>query len=192
MKRIRQGATCCLILFLFAGTMTAQEEGRTFEQRLIAFTNQLRMALTLSTVAAHSPTLRDVQLHAQQLVNLLEGSGGRHYSPPAGSEEAVEGLMHAMSAWEDRFAQADIAPSLRTTLSASARNVATYLAFALDATLSGLQQRRLDLAIRHMLQAYAFLLAAYEKPCDTSYVPALWTILRAFGLGMEAETAGTG
>ena len=191
MKRLKRAFVFCLALSVLTSPLIAQEEERTFEHRLVAFTNQLRMGLTLATVATHSPTLRDLQLHAQQLVNLLEGSEGRHFSRPAGSENVpIEGMANAIQEWNDRFAEADIAPPLRSTLSMSARNVKTYLELALDAALASLQKQRLDLASGDMLRAYAFLLAAYEKPCDTNYIPALWTILRAFGVEEASGSSG--
>ena len=78
--------------------------------------------------------------------------------------------------------------SRRLVLS-SARNVATFLELALSAAIDGLNARQVDSASNDMLRAYAFLLAAYEKPCDTTYVPALWTILRTFNVAEQMESS---
>lgn len=171
-----------LILAVAATALVAQPEERTIEERLIAFTQQLRMGLTLATVAAYSPTLGDLRLHAQQLVNLLEGSGGKHFMRPIPSGDEVSGLLGEVTALGIRFEEASIESGVRHRILDAAGNVQLYLSYALEATLSGLGERRLDRASAAMLRAYAFLLAAYEKPCDVTYVPAMWEILRAFDL----------
>ena len=180
------------ILLISGIGATAQQEEQTIEDRLVAFTHQLRMGLTLATVAAHSPTIVDLHLHAQQLVNLLEGADGKHFVPLAATDETPFGLLNEITLMWTRFEQAQLAADIRTRIVASAKNVRTYLDFALSAALAGLAQRRMDAAASDMLRAYAFLLAAYEKPCDTAYVPALWTILRAYDLAVRVETGEGG
>lgn len=190
-KVIRAMMLLGILLISGIGT-TAQQEEQAIEDRLVAFTHQLRMGLTLATVAVHSPAMIDLHLHAQQLVNLLEGTDGRHFVRLAAVSETTLGLLNEMLFIRARFEQAQLADNIRMRVMASAKNVRTYMEYALSAALAALEQRRLDLAVDDMMRAYAFLLAAYEKPCDTVYVPALWTILRTYDLvarlGMDEET----
>ncbi|MFC2079199.1 hypothetical protein ACFLSZ_04395 [Candidatus Bipolaricaulota bacterium] len=174
------------ILLMSGAGIAAQQEEQSIEDRLVAFTHQLRMSLTLATVAAHSPTIIDLRLHAQQLINLLEGADGTHFVRPAVSTEMPVGLLREIARLQTRFGQVQQDDDL-TRVKAAAGNVSTYLEFALDAALAGLKQRRMDLATSDMLRAYAFLLAAYERPCDVAYVPALWTILRVYDLVSRLE-----
>ena len=183
MKAANRTVTACLLsVALFAAGGTGWAQDRTVEDRLIALARQLRLGLTLSTVAAYSPTLGDLRLHAQQLVNLLEGAQGKHFVRPPQSTDEGPGALPELTALGPRFEAAPIDPDARGRVVAAVGNVRTFLVSALDAALSALAERRIDRASTHMLRAYAFLLAAYERPCDVPYVPAMWTILRAFGL----------
>lgn len=175
-------AILMLGILLLGGVMGVAQDERSLEDRLIAFTHQLRMGLTLSTVAAHSPTIVDLRLHAQQLINLLEGVDGDHFVRLAAASELPTGLIVELAAMRTRIDAASPATEVRPLVLTAIKNVRTYLDLALSATLDGIAQRRLDLASADMLRVYAFLLAAYEKPCDAAYVPALWTILRAYDL----------
>ncbi len=191
-RAIRATGVCLLVLAVGTGAV-AQEE-RTIEERLVAFSEQLRLGLTLATVAAYSPTLGDLRLHAQQLVNLLEGSQGKHFVRPVPAGQEITGLLVEATALAVRFEAPSIDPEIRGPIGDAAKNVRTYLAFALETALSALGARRIDRASMDMLRTYAFLLAAYEKPCDVTYVPALSTILRAFDLvgPVQGETGSRG
>jgi len=173
---------CLLVLGVVVSGAIAQSDETAIEERLIAFTQQLRMGLTLATVAAYSPTLGDLRLHAQQLVNLLEGARGKHFVRPVPSAQEVTGLLVDVASLAVRFEASSIDSGTRGVIQDALRNVRTYLAFALEAALAALEERRIDRASSEMLRAYAYLLAAYEKPCDATYVPAMWTILRALNL----------
>jgi len=188
MNRAIRAVVLLGILLISGIGATAQQEEQTIEDRLVVFTHQLRMGLTLATVSAHSPTIVDLHLHAQQLVNLLEGPDGKHFVRLAATDEALFGLLGEMTALRTRLEQAQLAEDIRARVVASAKNVRTYLDFALSAALAGLAQRRMDVATSDMLRAYAFLLAAYEQPCDAAYIPALWTILRVYNLAVRVET----
>ena len=181
-RAIRGMAVCLFVLAVVGIGATAQPEERTIDERLVMFTQQLRMGLTLATVAAYSPTLADLRLHAQQLVNLLEGSQGKHFVRPIPPREEIIGLLVEITALGVRFEGPSIRPEIRGPIVDAAKNVRMYLSYALEAALSGLGERRIDRASADMMRAYAFLLAAYEKPCGAAYVPAMWTILRAFDL----------
>ncbi len=180
----------CLLLLsaaaLWGGIMGTAQEG-TLDDRLIVFTQELRMGLTLATVASFSPTMTDLRLHAQQLVNLLEGADGKHFVRPAVSAELPDGLLPESEALQARFASTPLNADVDALVVKSAANVVTYLDLALTAALDGLSQRRWDAANADMLRAFAFLMAAYEKPCGAAYVPGLWTILRTYGLAARLE-----
>ena len=188
----------CRVAMLVAGLLAisilgaAQQEVPTMEDRLIVFTHQVRMGLTLATVAALSPTLGDLRLHAQQLVNLLEGTKGRHFVQTAVALDLPLGLRSELSVMRDRLSQASQPGEARRLVLTATANVGAFLELALSATLEGLEQRRLDGASGAMLRAYAFLLAAYENPCGTTYVPALWAILRAFDLTERLQPSTDG
>jgi len=172
----------CLLAFAMVGIGAVAQEERTIEERLLAFAEQLRLGLTLATVAAYSPTIGDLRLHAQQLVNLIEGPQGQHFVGPVPSGREAPGLLVEANALAVRFESLSPDPKMRRPIGDAAKNVRTYLAFALETALSALRERRIDRASADMLRAYAFLLAAYEKPCGFTYVPALASILRAFDL----------
>ena len=183
-RAIRATGVCLLVLATGIGAFAQKE--RTIEERLVAFSEQLRLGLTLATVAAYSPTLGDLRLHAQQLVNLLEGPQGKHFVRPVPAGQETTGLLVEATALVVRFEAPSVDPEVRGPIGDAAKNVRTYLAFALETALSALDERRIDRASTDMLRTYAFLLAAYEKPCDVTYVPALATILRAFELVKRA------
>ncbi len=182
MNRATRATGVFLLVLAIAGIGTIGQEERSIEERLLVFSEQLRLGLTLATVAAYSPTLGDLRLHAQQVVNLLEGSQGKHFVRPVPAGQEMTGLLVEATALAVRLGAPSIDPEIRGPIGDAAKNVRTYLAFALETALSALEERRIDRASNDMLRVYAFLLAAYEKPCDVTYVPALWTILRAFGL----------
>ena len=182
MKRANRAVICLLMSAIVAVGVVGQTEERTVEDRLVTFAQQLRMGMTLASVAAYSPTLDDLRLHAQQLVNLLEGSSGKHFVRPVPPMDNVPGLLVEMTSLGARFEATAPDPESRARVRDATRNVRTFLTFALETALTALDDRRIDRASSDMLRAYAFLLAAYERPCDAPAVPALWTVLRAFGL----------
>ena len=153
------------------------------EDRLEAFAEHLRLGISVASFALYSPTLADLRLHAQQLVNLLEGREGRHYVFSQPTDERPLGLLPETVAWGARFAERSLGVDSRSRLAAAARNLRIYLGLALDAALSSLGQRRLDLAMADMLRVFAYLAAAHETPSDTAHVPGLSTILRIIAIG---------
>jgi hypothetical protein len=182
---------CILLLsaiVLWGGVVGAAQE-KTLDDRLIVFTQELRMGLTLATVASFSPTMSDLRLHAQQLVNLLEGVDGRNFVRPAVSTELPDGLLIESAALRAGFESSPPNADADALVVRSAANVVTYLDLALSATLEGLSRRRWDDANADMLRAFAFLAAAYEKPCGAAYVPGWWTILRIYGLAARLEVS---
>jgi len=180
-------STIVAVLLSFA-VMAASAQEVPMEDRLVSVTHEIRMSLALATIAANSPTLADLRLHAQQLINLLEGTAGAHFVHLAEGIETSSGLLTEMHDLRPQFEMAALPDVVRSRVVASARNVTTFLELALASTLSSLSQRRLGEANADLLRAYAFLLAAYEKPCEATYIPGWWTILRAYNLVTRLET----
>lgn len=185
MRTMPAGIVLLLCLVLGAGVagwadLTTEEQP--LVDRVSGFAQQLRLAVSVASFAVYSPTFRDLRLHAQQLINLLEGAQGRHFVRSDGSPSIPVGLMVEVSAWSRRYADTELETATRAMLMTATRNVRIYLDLALDAALSVLDQRHLDLAITDMLRVYAYLAAAYERPNESAVVPALQTILRVFGV----------
>jgi hypothetical protein len=187
---VRRVCVLLLCATLLGTGISATAQEMTLDDRLVVFTQNLRMGLTLATVASFSPTITDLHLHAQQLINLLEGAHGDHFVRPAVPTELPEGLLPELTALLAQFEAAPLDADRGAIVTRSAKNVDTYLRLALTSALNGLSQRRWKEANADMLQAFAFLMAAYEKPCDASYVPGLWTILRTYGLAARLEPPG--
>jgi len=191
-RALRQAGIAFLIAASIALAAVGDVVERTIEDRLAAFAQQLRMGLTLSTLAAYSPTIEDLRVHAQQLVNLLEGARGPHFTRPAQSIEGAAGLIAEASAFGVRFEETLPDPEPRVRVLLATKNIRFYLTEALSEALAGLEERRFDRASMALLRAYAYLLAAYERPGDGASVPGTWTILRAHGLAerlaVEAES----
>jgi hypothetical protein len=185
-KRVPFGILC-LALAMFAGGLVYGQSGtlaelpeQGVEQRLSLFADRLHLGLAAASVAVHSPTLGDLQLHAQQLAALLRGFEGQKRALFPGYEgPGLIAEAESFSVWiTDRAFERE---AHKQTL-AAARTVEIYLDLAYDATQSVLRQRRLDQAGRDMYRVYAYLSAAYARPCEPAYVPGLWTLLRVFGI----------
>jgi len=188
-KTMRTVAMLICLLLVVSAIAIPQSDGdrepdseRPVAERLGNLAERLRLGLTVASVAVHSPTLADIRHHAQQLINLLEGTKGPHYVRPVQPLDEWPGMLPELLVISARFEAQSFEPNTRAQVVAAAKNTRTFLSFALAAAISGLEQRRLDFATLDMLRVYAYLAAAYETPCDAAYVPALWTILRIFGL----------
>jgi hypothetical protein len=186
MRRRHDLAIGLIVLLAIAGVMGQAQSPRSneagVEDRLMSLANRLRLGLSIASFAVYAPTLGDLHLHAQQLVNLLEGLEGRHYVRPIEPDDNPRGLVSDVTELARTFVDQPLDPTIRARIGAATKNVDIYLGLALDAALSSLQQRRLDQASEEMLRVYAYLAAAYERPCEIPRVPGLWTVLRAFGL----------
>ncbi len=171
-------ALACASLLAHSGM--SQNESGAIEGRLIRFAGKLRLGLSIASFGVYAPSIGDLRVHAQQLVNLLEGSEGRHFVQPGEAEEAVTGLRRDVTDLATRLASAAPEQEVRLRVASAMKNVNAYLQMAVDAALAGLSERRLERATNEMLRAYAFLAAAYEMPTELPLVPGLRTILRAF------------
>jgi len=186
MRRLRPMIVLLVALALAGMAGHAQADSDTSEVRLIALAGRLRLSLTLASFAVYAPSLSDLRLHAQQLVNVLEGIGGPHYVRLPDAEEPALGLRPDLASLVGWLREAPLEPETRVRIAAATRNVSFYVGMALDAALAGLRERRFARASDELLKAYAYLSAAYEQPSDVATVPGLRTILRLVGLA-EAE-----
>jgi len=168
-----------LLLIPPGGASGAPEaERERMEARLEAYAERVRLAMTLATVGAFSPLLENVHLHAQQLVNLLEGSRGRHFVRTLSAINDDPGLVNELDSLTAALRRmAEVSP-LREPIIVAAGNIRAYLHMALDAALSALTQRRQDRAVADMMRAFAYLSAALGRETDPAYVPGLLTIRR--------------
>jgi hypothetical protein len=94
------------------------------------------------------------------LVNLLEGSEGRHTVSPQPPFDQYSGLLaeaaHLAAFFDDHIRS----PDVRRAVHASMERVRTYLETTLDAALLALDQRRLVRAVDLMRGARAYLSTA--------------------------------
>jgi len=185
MKYVRGIAVVCIVVALAAGGVFSQpfpQDTTKPDERLVAFAGRLRLGLSLASFAVYAPSLADLHLHAQQLVNLIEGAQGRHYVRPANPEEPGPGLRSEIVDLGGWFREASVEPEVKRRLAAAIENIVAYVEMARDAALAGLKWRRLDKAAEEMMKAYAYLAAANERPAEGPSLPGLWTILRLRGL----------
>jgi len=169
-----------ILALLFAHVGMGQDESGAIEDRLLRLAGRLRLGLSIASLGVYAPSIGDLHVHAQQLVNLLEGSEGRHFVRPDEADEAVTGLRRDVADLATRLASDRAEQEVRLRVSSAVKNVNTYFQMALDAALAGLSERRLERATNEMLRAYAFLAAAYEMPTELPLIPGLRTILRSF------------
>lgn len=183
MRTARSAIVLLATLVLAASLGHAQPaDGADVESRLLGFAERLRVCLSIASVAVYAPTVTDLRLQAQQLVNFLEGSGGRHYLRATWPDEGSPGLLGEIAEITERLPGRLAEPEVRLRVGAAVKSVDVYLQLALDAALTALRERRLDRASTEMRRVYAYLAAAYERPCEIPRVPGLWTVLHVFGL----------
>jgi len=186
---VRRAGVVLLSLMLACSFLSLAQEQRNaetgVEERLSGFAARLRLSISLASFAVYAPSLGDLHLHAQQIVNALEGSAGPHFVRAEANEE-IRGLRPDVADLIDWFGDNVEEGETKLRIAAATRNIATYLELALESALQALRLRRLDEATAQMLKVYAFLAAAYERPSETPHVPGLWTILRQYSLA-ESE-----
>jgi len=167
-----------LIALALATTAVAQEGTRPgapdvdppVEVRLAAMAERLELARTFATLAVFSPTVSDQHLHAQRVVNLLEGTGGEHFVERFSPEGKVVGLLPEARAIA--FLLSRLAPDQggREEAVLAAKEIVRFLDLALEEGLAGLRSRRPEGVALSMRRAFAFLSAALGRAEDA---PAL-------------------
>ena len=140
------------------------------EQRLGGFADRMRLGLSISSVAAFSPTVSDAHGQAERLIVLLRGD----------PHEAAPGLLPEAASFSDWIAARSFAPSLQVALLGATANVQGFLRLAIEAAISADRDRSLANATEDLLSVYAYLLAAWGQPIDGIVVPGLVMLLRAF------------
>jgi|GEM_PF-989249 len=159
------------------------------EWRLSSMAERLRMAMTLATLAVLSPTPATQRLHIQQVINLLEGAGGRHFVKHLASEEEVPGLLPDARTLSARLVKASLNQKVREPVLAAAKHTLSFLNLALEASLLGLRQRRLERAANDMLKTYAYLSAALGCESDPTNLGGVLALSRLLPLSPLAEDA---
>ncbi len=179
------------------GTATQAEPGSqeakedvSIERRLASMAEQLRMAMTLTTLAVLSPTPAAQRLHIQQVINLLEGTGGRHFVKRVSPQEEIPGLIPCAQALFARLETTPLNPMGREPISVAAKHTLSLLNSALETSLFGLRQRRLERASDEMLKAYAYLTAALGCGSDPTDLSGVLVLSRLF-LASSPASDGT-
>jgi len=140
------------------------------EVRLDIVADRLRQTLTFATLAAVAPTLSDQRLHAQRLVNWLEGSGGRHFVPQASPEGEIRGLIEDADALLPWLADRSLDDLVRGQAVFFAQNIKAFLDLAVEACLAAVNARRLDQGIDEARKAFAYLAAALGSETGPTYL----------------------
>jgi hypothetical protein len=148
------------------------------EARLEGMAERLRLLLTYSTLAILSPTLADQRVHVQWVVNLLEGTGGRHFVPRLSPEGEVRGLVAEARALAPWILGKPIEAPLRDELRFFAKNIEVFVGLALQAALESLNQRHLEQGGDEMRKAFAFLAAALGSETGPTYLGGVLAVIR--------------
>ena len=156
----------------------AGEENVLAEWRLSSMAERLRMAMTLATLAVLSPTPATQRLHIQQVINLLEGVGGKHFVRRVAPEEEVPGLLPDARALSARLVKASLNQKVREPALVVAKHTLSFLNLALETSLLGLRQRRLERAANDMLKTYAYLSAALGCESDPTNLGGVLALSR--------------
>ena len=193
--------TLLTILLLLAGDIRSVAQTDTPVQQVASenpirasletLAERLRAAMALAALAVASPSITDHHLHAQQVVNLLEGAEGRHFSKRVSSQQDVTpGLLADAQSISQALKAKKSNRSFEPTLFA-ARKVIRFLDLALEESLLGLRERKLDRAADRALRVYAYLSAALGRASDPAYLGGILTIIRLLSppVSNQLETA---
>jgi len=175
--RWRRIVVCIALAVVASGTSVsiAQSDGGALpplEQRLTKLADQMRLGLSIASVAVFSPTVGDARGQAQRLVLLLRGDSG----------DRVPGLIPQAASVSDWIAERSLHPDVRLSLLNAATNVRALLELALGEAVSANHSRTLAKAKEDLLGVYALLLAAWGEPVDGVGIPGLVMILRSFAI----------
>lgn len=136
---------------------------------LIAASERVRLALHLATMAVLAPTLSDQQLHARQIVALLEGTPLRGEPSPEPEDERV-GLIADLEKLILHLPHAPVPPRVnleRVVL--LLRTAQQFLRMSLEEAHASLRERSLEAGREHMLKVFAFTSAALGRELDPLY-----------------------
>lgn len=182
MKRTRYLAI--LIVVALASSALAvsggqiEPEGRVPDQApLVVVSEQLRLAIYVATLAVLSPTIADQRLHTQQVINILEGKGGKDFVPLASSGDE-QGLILRVTNLFQRLNKLELDPKVRERVRFIAENVVLLLNLAREESLHALKSRQLKAAAEDMLKVYAYLEAALGRETAPIYLGGLLMLAR--------------
>ncbi len=150
----------CILLFLALIPAVAGPQGMQQPlaqgapgQALVGMLREVRLAMYFSALAILAPTIKDQHLYAQQVVNILEGSEGKHFM--AHGQGKVMGLIPAVDRLQDTLSSLP-EPRMRRALFIL-ENIRAYLRFTLEEALATLGGNDLRVGADHMRKAFAFL-----------------------------------
>ena len=167
-------------------------EAKAAELRLENVAGRLRQTMTFATLAVLSPTLSDHRLHAQRIVNWLEGSGGRHFVPRVSPEGEIRGLIEEAQALVPWLAGRALDQPTREQALFFARNVKAFLELALESALSAANQRRLDQGIDDMRKTFAYLSAALGWESGPAYLGGVLVLMHLLPPSSTSGDSATG
>ncbi len=178
MKWVR--LACVMMATVLAGavplsgqTEPAQSPGgkaKAAEVRLEVVADRLRQTMTFATLAVLSPTVPDQRLHAQRIVNWLEGTGGRHFVPQVSPEGEIRGLIEDAQALVPWLGSRALDQPTREQALFFAKNIKAFLELALESSLSAANQRHLDQGANDMRKTFAYLSAALGWESGPAYL----------------------
>ena len=185
MKWVR--LACVMMATVLAGavvvlgqTEPAQSPGgdaKAAEVRLEGVAGRLRQTMTFATLAVLSPTLSDQRLHAQRIVNWLEGTGGRHFAAQVSPEGEIRGLIEEAQALVPWLGGRALDQPTREQALFFAKNIKAFLELALESSLSAVSQRRLDQAVTDMRKTFAYLSAALGWESGPAYLGGVLVLM---------------
>lgn len=192
--RSRKGAIQILLMgMLLGGALLAPSVGIGSHENAPArelvdkALRQLNLALQQAVLAQLRPSPAEVQIHAQVVLNLLQGRNGPDYNvataPDPGDGIGVIPYVEQLQA--EPVLQGESNESLQLNL----ENVLSYLQQAVDYAKMALNERSLTQAHRQMRQALAFLSAAKGREQEITVAGGL-LVLRA-RLASPAERPGS-
>ncbi len=186
MQRVR--LTCVVMATVLAWafpligqTESAQSPGgeaKAAEVRLEVVADRLRQTMTFATLAVLSPTLADQRLHAQRIVNWLEGTRGRHFVPQVSPEGEIRGLIEDAAALVPWLGSRPLDQPMREQALFFAKNIKTFLELALESSLSAASQRHLDQGANEMRKTFAYLSAALGWESGPAYLGGVVILMR--------------
>ncbi len=182
MKRTRYLAVLVVVALVSSALAVSGGQVRPGKQTpdqapLVVVAEQLRLAIYVSTLAVLSPTIADQRLHTQQVINILEGKGGKDFVPLASSGDE-QGLILRVTALFQRMNKLELDPKMRERVRFIAESIITLLNLAREESLRALKSRQLKAGAEEMLKVYAYLEAALGRETAPTYLGGLLMLAR--------------
>ncbi len=188
MKKTRYSALIVAIVFTFlALAVSGSQEPRgpaSDRTQFVVVVEQLRLAIYVATLAVLSPTIADQRLHAQQVINILEGKKGRDFVPIDSSGDE-QGLISRARSLFQRVDKLDLEPKVRERVRATAERIAILFKLAREESLCALKTRQLTSGAESMLKVYAYLVAALGREASPTYLGGLLMLARLMSISPD-------